>query len=170
MRPNPPHSPQADQESAHTIPLFLYGTLRPGESHHGLIAPFLESCAPARAWGRLHQLPAGYPALEVPEEAVLAHGTTDPDADAVLAHAAGGVRVLQPPDTGRWVEGVRVTLRNPLQCLPQLDDYEDFRPGQASLYRRILIAIDSPAGATAAWVYACPKPGIIRRSKGGDAE
>jgi gamma-glutamylcyclotransferase (GGCT)/AIG2-like uncharacterized protein YtfP len=40
------------------------------------------SIEPATTWGRLYHLPAGFPALEVPETSILAHGTADPIADA----------------------------------------------------------------------------------------
>lgn len=39
------------------------------------------SIEPATTWGRLYHLPAGFPALEVPESSVLATGTTEPLAD-----------------------------------------------------------------------------------------
>jgi len=136
-----------------TIPLFLYGTLRRGGAQHGLIAPYLEFQTPARLWGRLYHLAAGYPAVEVPEDAILARGTGDALTDASIAwHNHPGTPRRSPGDWG-WVEGDYVRLREPARCLPVLDDYEDFRPGERCLYQRVLVSVASEAHGATAWLY-----------------
>lgn len=65
-----------------TITCFVYGTLKRGFWNHDRFCRNAIDIRPATTWSRLYQLPAGYPALEVPESAILAHGTADPLADA----------------------------------------------------------------------------------------
>lgn len=54
------------------IRLFVYGTLKRGYGNHQRYCSSAVSIEPARVWGRLYHLSAGFPALEVPEESVLA--------------------------------------------------------------------------------------------------
>ncbi len=52
-------------------PLFVYGTLQPGEAYYPVYcAPYLLRQAPARVIGRLYHLPVGYPAMTVGESRV----------------------------------------------------------------------------------------------------
>lgn len=61
--------------------LFVYGTLKKGFWNFDQFCTRAISIEPATTWGRLYQLPAGFPALEVPESCILATGTADPLAD-----------------------------------------------------------------------------------------
>ena len=124
-----------------------------GECQHGLVAPCLIRAEPARVWGRLYQLEAGYPALEVPEESLLATST----GDALIDAATGQWKRLQPPrmfagDWG-WVHGETAELRDPKVCVPPLDDYEEVRSGDACLYRRVLLATVCERDTVPAWTY-----------------
>ncbi len=61
-----------------TITLFVYGTLKRGFWNHDRFCRNAIDIRPATTWGRLYLLPASYPALEVPESSILAHGTAAP--------------------------------------------------------------------------------------------
>ena len=61
--------------------LFVYGPLKKGFWNFDRFCTRTISIEPATTWGRLYHLPAGFPALEVPESSVLAIGTADPLAD-----------------------------------------------------------------------------------------
>lgn len=136
-----------------TIRFFFYGTLMRGESQHGLVAPWLVHVESARVWGRLFQLEAGYPAMEVPEESILSIGTED----GLLDAATGQWRAAHPlkmhgGDWG-WVHGEMVEIRDPRRCVPPLDTYEDFRPGGNSLFQRVLIPAAGERDTMPAWTY-----------------
>ena len=64
------------------VRLFVYGTLKRGHGNHARFCAQAQAIEPATVWGRLYHLPAGYPALEVPPEGILAQGTEDPLGDA----------------------------------------------------------------------------------------
>ena len=134
--------------------MFLYGTLRKNESHHDLIGPWLVDTVPASIWGRLYHVPAGYPALEIPEEHIVAPGSGSPDADAERARRSPAPR-LEPIDGDwGWVAGDLVTLSTANASLPPIDAYEDFHPGRVSLFKRVLTPVWVTAtSATLAWVY-----------------
>jgi len=109
---------------------------------------------PARTWGRLYQVAgAAYPALEVPEAAIRAQGTANPEADAALASGLAPTRVQDVAGDWGWVSGDLVVLRGPQLAVPPLDAYEDFQPGAASLFSRVLIAVDSGENWSLAWTY-----------------
>jgi len=145
--------PNGDVDRAGTLPLFLYGTLRPGGERHDLVAPWLMEGVPARVWGRLYHVAAGYPALDVPRERVIAHGTTDSVADAALARDTEAACTDTVAGDWGWVYGDVVMLAEPERSLPPIDDYEDFRPGTACLYDRVLIAAITDGGPRIAWTY-----------------
>lgn len=144
-----------------TMSLFLYGTLRPEASHHHLVAPWVIDSVPARIWGRLYQVAAGYPSVEIPEEGILAVGTAQAEKD-VLTESRFAVPAGPPPsgDWG-WVFGDVVTLSEPAASLPPLDDYEGYHPGRPSLYRRVLAPIMVEEERGLAWVY-------VRKSQRSD--
>ena len=158
-----------DQETPrkHTIPndtarlmttCFVYGTLKRGFWNHDRFCRNAIDIQPVTTWGRLYQLPAGYPALEVPESAILAHGTANPLADAatqarLAAHAP--LHAADRPPSGDWdlIHGELITFPDPARDLPPIDRLEGFRIGQDSLYQRVLVLTQSSAGGIPAWLY-----------------
>lgn len=141
-----------------TITCFVYGTLKRGFWNHDRFCRNAIDIQPATTWGRLYQLPAGYPALEVPESAILAHGTADPLADA--ATQARLAATLPPhtanrPPSGDWdlIHGELVTFPDPARDHPPIDRLEGFRFGQDSLYERVLVRAQTPEQTIIAWLY-----------------
>lgn len=57
--------------------LFVYGTLKKGFWNFDRFCTRAISIEPATTWGRLYHLPAGFPALEVPESSILVTATAD---------------------------------------------------------------------------------------------
>ncbi len=144
-----------------TVSIFLYGTLRPEASHHHLVAPWVIDSVPAEIWGRLYHVPAGYPSVEIPEEFMVAVGTANPEDDARAADRLPVPEGALPEGDWDWVQGDVVTLSAPSVSIPPLDDYEGFRPGRPSLYRRVLAPVLVAEETTLAWVY-------VRKSQRGD--
>jgi len=105
--------------------------------------------------------------LRVPPETILAFGSRDPQADAArqtgLAAQVGAGKFLppQPVSDGDWdlISGEILTLERPAQQLPPLDALEDFVPGRASVYHRVLVQTVEPAQRVV-WVYIAPD-GIV---------
>jgi hypothetical protein len=115
--------------------------------------------------GRLFETSSGIPVLQVPEEDILAVGTTNPLADvATQAHVTARMSNPEPtPDrlpkegTGApWgpVYGELLTFDDPETRLPSIDRLEGFRPGGQSLYSRVLapVCMDKERRLTA-WAY-----------------
>ncbi|MCB2141388.1 gamma-glutamylcyclotransferase [bacterium] len=158
-----------DQEMPrkHTIPndtatppitCFVYGTLKRGYWNHDRFCRNAIDIRPATTWGRLYLLPAGYPALEVPESAILAHGTADPLADAATqARLAATLpqHAANRPPSGDWdlIHGELITFPDPARDLPPIDRLEGFRLGQDSLYQRVLVFARTPEMVVPAWLY-----------------
>ncbi len=152
------------------LALFVYGTLKRGFRNHQAFCREYREVREASVRGHLYQGP-GYPILEVPEGDILAQGTTDPLADAAtqarLSHRlqAG---LQQPPESttgGTWgtVYGELFTFDDPRTRLPPIDRLEGFRPGDRSLYRRVLVPASVEGARQLAWVYVVEKLGISRR-------
>lgn len=142
------------------IALFVYGTLKSGFPNHNRFCRNAIDIQPATVWGRLYDLGA-YPALQVPEESILAYGTADPLAD-VATQARFEADAAQHPDlrakdiTGRgWrlVCGELMTFDDPSERLPRLDRLEGFRPGGPSLYGRVLAPVFTDHEPVPAWAY-----------------
>ena len=163
------HTIPNDTTATPTITLFVYGTLKRGFWNHDRFCRNAIDIKPATTWGRLYQLPAGYPALEVPESAILAHGAADPLADAAtqarLAAQAPQHAADRPP-SGDWnlIHGELITFPDPLRDLPPIDRLEGFRPGECSMYRRVMVMAErGHAEACPTWTYAmAPSSGFIR--------
>ena len=163
-----------------TISVLVYGTLKRGQWNHGRFCRNAVDIRSATIIGRLYQLPAGYPAVVIPEESILAHGTADPLADArtQAEFAARGVTMPvvagDPPSPegygeAGWdtVHGELITFPDPLRDLPPIDRLEGFRPDGRGLYRRALAATEANRGVEAAWVYHMARVGYGRRVEGG---
>ena len=149
--------PQVTPSLGYILPiqLFVYGTLKRGFHNHRFCAQ-ARDIQPAWTWGRLYHLRAGYPALDVPDERILALGTDDPVRDA--RRAAKMTPDPTPPE-GDWdqVQGELVTLADADRDLPPIDRLEGFNPVRAcyaNLYLRVLVPVWTTDGKVVpAWTY-----------------
>lgn len=148
--------------SAPRLAIFVYGTLKSGQRNHDYFCGDAVDIRPATTHGRLYALPAGYPALVVPESHSLAHGTADPLADtatqARLAVTSSWDQRMVCPE-GDWdqVHGELIELADPLRSLPPIDRLEGFHPGRSvSLYYRILLSVYVAGAPRTAWTYIMP--------------
>ncbi len=141
------------------ITLFVYGTLKRGFPNHDHFCRNAIDIQPATVWGRLYDLGA-YPALEVPEESILAHGTDDPLADAATQArltADMAVYAADTPPAEDWdaIQGEIITFPDPARDLPRLDHLEGYQPRSSSFYQRLLVPVQQNANSrTPAWLYA----------------
>lgn len=151
--------------------LFVYGTLRSGTRAHRRYCPNAIDSRPATVRGRLYQLSAGYPALELPPGNVLAVGTVDPLADARVQSEwnQSGVAHAMTALEGDWdaVAGEVFSLPDPLRDLPPVDAFEEFLPGGPSLYERVLVWVEMGADRECAWLYRKAGPIEGRRLESG---
>jgi len=113
---------------------------------------------------RLFETSSSIPVLEVPEEDILAVGTTNPLADvATQAHVTARMSNPEPtPDrlpkkgTGApWgpVYGELLTFDDPENRLPAIDRLEGFHPDGPCLYRRVLVPVQVNRTLPLAWLY-----------------
>lgn len=157
------------EESSETpLRLFVYGTLKRGCWNHDRFCANAVGIESAVVWGRLYHLPAGFPALEAPEELILATGTVDPLADARRQREIDALSFDRP--TGDWdlVHGELVTFSDPLRDLPPIDRLEGFRPGEQSMYQRVMVTALCGGNAIPAWIYWMHRPQYAARVAGGE--
>ena len=135
--------------------LFVYGTLKRGFWNFDRFCTRAISIEPATTWGRLYQLPAGFPALEVPESSILATGTADPLADTQTQNTIELPENAMIRPEGDWdlVHGELMTFTNPGFDLPPIDRLEAFNPDGRSMYRRVLVAVKTQGGPFSCWTY-----------------
>lgn len=155
--------------------LLVYGTLKRGYWNHDRYCRNAVDIRPATTWGRLYALPAGYPALEIPEEHILAHGTTNPLADATTqaSIAVESANMSSQPPTGDWdlIHGELITFTDPARDLPPIDCLEGFSARRSSLYQRVLTPVYVNAECFPAWIYIMQSPpggGRLRHGRWGD--
>jgi gamma-glutamylcyclotransferase (GGCT)/AIG2-like uncharacterized protein YtfP len=139
--------------------LFVYGTLKKGFWNFDRFCTRVTSIEPATTWGRLYQLPAGFPALEVPESSIPATGTADPLADTRTQNAIQLPENAMTQPEGDWdlVHGELMTFANPGFDLPPIDRLEGFRPGGHSMYQRVMVAVLCGRTPIPAWTYWMPR-------------
>ncbi len=147
--------------------LFVYGTLKEGYGNHQGYCARARSIETAVVWGRLYELDAGFPALEVPEELILDQGTADPLADARRQQEIGKPRFIRP--TGDWdlVHGELMTFTDPQRDLPPIDRLEGFQPDGHGMYQRVMVAALSGRTSVSAWTYWMPCPPNAERVASG---
>ena len=135
--------------------LFVYGTLKRGFWNHDRFCSQAVNIEPATTWGRLYHLPAGFPALEVPDTCILAHGTVDPIADARTQNSAelSGNAMTQPDGDWDLVHGEIITFDDPALGLLPIDRLEGFNPNGQSMYQRVLVAVSSENQIRSVWLY-----------------
>ena len=149
-----PHASEATLNVS-TLPLFVYGSLQYGHAAHRRYCRTLVALTPAGLSGRLYQLPAGYPAVEVPAPAILGTASGDPSYDAALA-TDGDIakyRLRRPLGDWQWIHGELLLLAHPRRALPPLDRYEDFHPKRGGQYHRVLTQVQTPTATRLAWIY-----------------
>jgi gamma-glutamylcyclotransferase (GGCT)/AIG2-like uncharacterized protein YtfP len=148
--------------------LFVYGTLKRGFGNHRRLCQGLVCAEAAAIRGKLYDLPAGYPALVIPEASILAQGTEQPRADVALQRQFDAQPVVRSfavnafGGQGGWgrVEGEILTFREAV-CLPAFDRLENFLPGRRSHYQRVLARVSTRRNraAVVAWLYVMKDPG-----------
>ncbi|HPV98059.1 MAG TPA: gamma-glutamylcyclotransferase [Spirochaetota bacterium] len=160
MNPKEPLKPNTNG----MLRLFVYGTLKRGFWNHDHFCRGVLTVEDAVVCGRLFETSSGIPVLQVPDEGILAVGTTNPLADvATQAHVAA--RMSNPEqtpdrhqenDTGApWgpVYGELLTFNDPVIRLPAIARLEGFHPGGPCLYRRVLIPVRANGTMLPAWLY-----------------
>jgi len=149
--------------------LFVYGTLKRGFWNHDRFCRGVLTVEDAVVRGRLFETPSGIPVLQVPEEDILAVGTTNPLTDvATQAHVTARMSNPEPtPDrlpkkgTGApWapVYGELLTFDDPETRIPSIDRLEGFHPGGPCLYRRVLVPVRTNGAELPAWLYVGEDP------------
>lgn len=136
-----------------TVQLFVYGTLKRGYWNHERFCAQARSIEQAVVWGKLYHLHAGFPALEVPDGLILAHGTTDALVDAYRQRAFARPRFDRPRGDWDLIHGELVTLTDPQRHLPPIDCLEGFRPGDRSMYQRVMVAAKCRNTSLPVWLY-----------------
>ena len=140
--------------------LFVYGTLKKGFWNFDRFCTRAISIEPATTWGRLYHLPAGFPALEVPEGSILATGTDDPLADTRTQNTIELPENAMSRPEGDWdlVHGELMTFANLGFDLPPIDRLEAFDPNGRCVYSRVLVAADSNDLIRPVWLYTMQQP------------
>ncbi|MCP9443515.1 MAG: gamma-glutamylcyclotransferase [Nitrospira sp.] len=157
-------NPQSEIPNPQLLRLFVYGTLNRGFWNHDRFCRGVLAVENALVRGRLFETPSGIPVLQVPEEDILAVGTTNPLADvATQARVAACMSNPEPtPDrlpknaTGApWgpVYGELLTFDDPESRIPAIDRLEGFHPGGQSLYKRVLVPLRTKETVLSAWLY-----------------
>lgn len=165
MNPTEPLKPNTNG----MLRLFVYGTLKRGFWNHDRFCRGFVTVKDALVRGRLFETSSGIPVLQVPEEDILAVGTTNPLADvATQAHVTARMSNPEPtPDrlpkkgTGAsWgpVYGELLTFDDPESRLPAIDRLEGFHPGDPCLYRRVLVPVQVNRADLPAWLYVSEDP------------
>lgn len=132
--------------------LFVYGTLKQGYSNYERHCRTAVSIQKACCWGRLYDLDAGYPALEIPDTAIQAVGT----ASYLLDAQQKGKALNFDAPLGDWdmVRGELMCFEHPETEIPPIDLLEDFDPkGEHNLYERVLITVKTEDDLVNAWTY-----------------
>lgn len=139
-----------------TFDLFVYGTLRSGHPEHEALCRGVVGVQAATVWGSLDYLPEGYPALRLPSGAALDVGSMDYESDAFKLTGATPFpqAASYPVESWTQVSGELLTFSNPSAILPVLDEFEEFTPGQPSLYTRVLVFVQVGDRSQLAWLYA----------------
>ena len=146
--------------------LFAYGTLKRGFSNHDVFCANVLSVEEATTGGELYELPFGFPALVPDLDGILMVGTRDYEFDAAEQRRLGAATLKPKTGIGSKVFGEVFTFDDPVNRLPKLDHLEGFDPDGSSLYRRILIPVETAPGSVTAWAYAIDQPAGTRLPDG----
>ncbi|MHC1729687.1 MAG: gamma-glutamylcyclotransferase [Syntrophobacteraceae bacterium] len=141
--------------------VFVYGTLKKGFSNHDRYCSGLLQAEPASVRGRLFKLTPTVPVMLIPEEDVLAYGTTNICADLETQEKFESAFKRQEAEQtrtekGSWrcIQGDLLIFGDPEKRLPLLDELEEFHPGGSSTYLRVLVSTVLREGSrSCAWTY-----------------
>ena len=144
--------------------LYVYGTLKRGQRNHDRFCQGAVDIQEAQVRGRLYEGP-GFPVLEVPEDDILAIGTSMPFADLVtqqrfsdrLRPASGSNQGIDTSDAWDTIYGELIAFDDPVDRLPDLDYLEGYCPGEQSLFKRVLIPVKVIGAQEVVWIYAIEK-------------
>ncbi len=137
--------------------VFVYGTLKRGGTNHERFCQGINFIEEAAIRGRLYRLSATIPALEIPSDDILAHGTLDYSKELQRQHAQQMPATCgndEPSgDNWRLIQG-ELFIFAESERLAQLDRFEGFHPAGHCLYRRVLVPVQTQDGDwVTAWVY-----------------
>lgn len=93
------------------------------------------------------------PGSAVPEEGILAHGTSAHIADVGTQEKFEIDTYVRRDKSQMWIRGELTTFYDPEIRLPSIDRLEGFRPSGPSLYRRVLVYVYCGAEVIPAWCY-----------------
>ncbi|MDR2353180.1 MAG: gamma-glutamylcyclotransferase [Deltaproteobacteria bacterium] len=133
--------------------LFVYGSLKRGHWNHRRFCATVLTIQPAEVWGRLYHLPGGYPAIELPEDRILAEGTIDPIADTQKLHFERELNFERPEGDWDLILGELLTFNDPQNVIPPIDWLEGFSPGKLCLYQRAMTTVLSNNVKQSAYLY-----------------
>lgn len=135
--------------------LFVYGTLKKGFWNFDRFCTRSISIEPATTWGRLYHLSAGFPAIEIPDCRILAHGSPDPLADTQLQNNVELLGTAMDRPDGDWdiIYGELITFNDPRFDLPPIDRLEGFNPNGHSMYKRVLTNATRQDDQYTCWIY-----------------
>jgi gamma-glutamylcyclotransferase (GGCT)/AIG2-like uncharacterized protein YtfP len=146
------------QRETATTPLyrvFVYGTLKRGGINHARFCQGIHSIEEAAIRGRLFRLSATIPALEIPTDDILAHGTLDysKELQRQQVQLVLNERKVEDGESWRLIQGELFTFAES-ERLAQLDRFEGFHPTGHCLYRRVLVPVQTQDGDwVTTWVY-----------------
>jgi hypothetical protein len=132
------------------LPLFVYGTLRPGGEAWSLVADLVEVVGEATVPGRLHDPGHGWPAADLtdPTRGIAGQATDVVDPAAAVVDPRVGPCPAGPPDGSvpaadltdptAVVRGMLLAPRGP-EVAPELFDRADRYEGAPALFRRVAV-------------------------------
>lgn len=136
--------------------------------NHRLCEPghFLGS---GRIVGRIYDLPAGYPAISIPERNQLTAGSADILEDCriqkhfeekKLEYFRAEAQIDLMSKDWDIIRGEIYSFTNPQVFIPPIDSLEGFYPLnlQRSLYRRVLIPVEPGGSTLPVWTYVMDEP------------
>ena len=141
--------------------VFVYGTLKRGQPAHERLCRGCLDVEPATIRGRLYLSHAGYPTLVVPQQSVLAFGTAIHAADLQHEQSTQLTFTNEAESSAAgcdWqnIEGELLSFEPDPRRLRMFDKYEEYRPGETSLYLRVLFPVSSAGAIVPAWTYVSP--------------
>lgn len=135
------------------LKLFVYGTLKRGFANHRYFCQGYLTIQKATITGRLLAASASFPALWIPESAILARGSSDYLADVAKQNSFSRGGFAEPGLEFGPVSGELFTFGDPEARLAAVDRLEGFDPKGESFYQRVLAYVTVGESKVPAWLY-----------------